>query len=633
MLHRPFIRVSSRYRKEIIALRKIKHIFFIMLCLCLLVCGAADLVPRAYAASAMTASASCVDLIKTFEGFSAQPYYDYNQYTVGYGTKCPSEKFFEYKANGIPKSEAEALLRDELADVADTLNQKLIDKYQLTLSQQQFDALVSFSYNIGTGWVTYDSSLRNAILRNASDGEMVYAFGLYCTAGGKYLPGLVSRRLCEANLYLNGVYSKNLSNDYGYVYYDANGGTVTYRVQGFIADGNTAPAENATRNADTFLGWYTELNGGTQVTALTKELTGKTLFAHWQSADQAEDQNTVSTTVRVTGDVVNIRSGPGTNYGVTKRVYQNDILTVSHVTHLTNMKWGKIPGGWICLDFTNYDAVVNGTGGTDSESNDTPSIEVTTPDNTPEWSEPETDDEVSPDNQTVISGTVKVNDFLNIRSGPGTAYATVGFLFRDTRVSILEQKTVGTTVWGRMEKGWVCMDYIVTGTTSTGGTVTTNPEPEKAPVQDSAGKPEATSVTGKITADALRIRSGAGTTYPISGFYYQNERVTITEKVLVGSVYWGKTSRGWISMEYVLADTGTAETVQPSGGETAQPSGTQAKTVIGDCLRVRLEPGTVYKIVGFLYYGDKVTILETTDVNGTAWGRVNNGWICMDYVN
>ena len=31
--------------------------------------------------------------------------------------------------------------------------------------------------------------------------------------------------------------------------------------------------------------------------------------------------------------------------------------------------------------------------------------------------------------------------------------------------------------------------------------------------------------------------------------------------------------------------------------------------------------------------GDKVTVLETKDVNGVLWGRVHNGWICMEYVD
>ncbi len=608
-------------------MRKIGRFFLIMICFCLLAGSMADWIPRANAASDMTASDSCVELIKAFEGFSPQPYYDYNQYTVGYGTKCPTEKYFEYTANGIPKKEAEALLREALADVGDTINSKLMDKYHLTLTQQQFDALVSFSFNIGTGWITSDSTLKNAILNNANENDMVYAFGLYCTAGGKYLPGLVTRRLCEANLFLNGGYSNHVSDDFGYVYYDANGGTVTYRVQGFVCGNNSAPVADAVRDGDVFLGWYTELTGGTKVSTLSRGLTGKTLFARWQSSRNTEDQDTDSTTIKVTGDVVNIRSGPGTNYEIIRRSYRNDVLTVSHVTHLTNMKWGKVQNGWICLDYTNYDAVINGTGNADVENNDKPSDEVPLPDNDSGWNDADAEDDVPPDNQNIVSGTVNVNDFLNIRSGPGTPYAAVGFLPGGSKVEILEQKTVGSTVWGRISRGWVCMTYIVTDKPSTDGTSDPGRDQEKAPEQqwaESDSKSESVTIKGKITADALRIRSAAGTTSAIVGFYYQNDDVVVSERVLVGSVYWGKTNKGWISMDYVSPDS--------SGGEPSQSAGDGRKTIIGDCLRIRKEAGTEHKIVGFLYYGDTVAVLETKDIDGTVWGRVDKGWICMEYV-
>ena len=348
--------------KHTALLHTLRRISVTALCLCLLLCCATNLVPRAYAASELKASNACADFIKSLEGFSSVPYYDYGQYTVGYGTKCPDEKYNHYKTYGISKQEADLLLRNELSEIEEILNQKFIDKYNLTVTQHQFDALVSFSYNVGTGWISYDSSLREAILNNASDAELAYAFGLYCTAGGKYLPGLINRRLCEANMYMNGVYSKTLSNDFGYVYYDTNGGTLEYRMQGFLCAGNPVPAADATRSGYTFLGWYTQLTGGTKVEVLTRDMTGKTLFARWQAPDGTEVQDTVSVTIKVTGDGVNIRSGPGTNYGIINRTVRNETMTVTHVTHLTDTRWGKVEKGWICLDFTNYDEAVNGTG-------------------------------------------------------------------------------------------------------------------------------------------------------------------------------------------------------------------------------------------------------------------------------
>lgn len=583
-------------------MRRLVRIFFFTICFSLLVGITADSVPKAYAATGMTASDACVDFIKAVEGFSAKPYYDYSQHTVGYGTRCPDDKYFDYLANGIPEEEAEALLQETLSDIEDSIHKKLMEPYGLSFTQNQFDALVSFTFNLGPSWMTYDSTLRNAILRNASDDELVYAFSLYCTVGGNYSTGLINRRLCEADLYLNGVYSQNASKAYGYVFYDPNGGSLTYRIQGFLCVNNPAPVADAVRNNDVFLGWYTELNGGSQVTELTKALSGKTLFARWQSSENSENQNSHSTFIRVTGDVVNIRKGPGTNYGIAKQVYQNDVLILSHVTYLLNTKWGKVQDGWICLDYTNYE---------DGSGTDTPATETTPP---------STEETSTPDTQDVVSGTVRVNDLLRIRSGPGTAFDTVGYLSDGNTVEILEQQAVGTSVWGRITRGWISMDYVEINSASK------EPDtdlPQETTPEQTPASPTLKTV-GRVTADALRIRPAAGAVNSILGFYYQNDMVMISEKVLVGSVYWGKTDKGWISLDYV--------SMKSPMEESTQTDMTGEKTVIADCLRVRMATGTDSRIAELLYYGAKVTVLETKSVNGTIWGRVHNGWICMDYV-
>ena len=602
-------------------------------CMLLLISSAADLFPRACAASTMEASKSCIEFIKAVEGFSSQPYYDYSQHTVGYGTKCPTDKYFEYYTNGISKEEAEVLLYEAVSEIEDAINEKLIERYGLTFSQHQFDALVSFSYNLGTSWMTYDSTLRSALLRDAGEDDLIYAFSLYSTAGGNYLPTLVTRRLCEANMFLNGVYRQSISDAYGYVFYEPNGGSLTYKVQGFVCENNSAPIADASRNADVFLGWFTDLTGGSQVTKLNKSLTGKTLFARWQSAEDSEDQDSQSTIVHVTGDVVNIRKGPGTNYGISKQVYRDHVLVISHVTHLTNMMWGKVQDGWICLDYTNYNDVISGSDDAESEDSNQPSDEDTGPAHHPDWDDHEHDGSNSRDDHGVISGIVRVNDFLRVRSGPGTAYPTVGYLFNDEEVDILKQETSGSMVWGRIADGWVCMDYIVTdplqndrpdesGTTH-GQDAVPEKEPEKKPV-GTPGRIETTTIEGIISADALRIRSGPGTKNPIVGFYYQDDPVKISQKVLVDSVYWGKTDKGWIHMDYVSIDSASKESAPSDKDEVL--------TVIADCLRIRKGPGTAYKITGFLYDGDTVTILQTKTIDGTVWGEIGQGWICMDYV-
>lgn len=616
-------------------MKKFGSIFIKIICLYLLTGCFVSHAPVAYASSVTKASTACIEFIKNVEGFSPQPYYDYNQYTVGYGTKCPSEKYFEYKANGIPKYEAEALLKDHIANIETAIQNKLVGKYNLTLTQNQLDALVSFSFNIGTDWMTYDSSLRNAILIGSNDNDIVYAFSLYCTAGGKYLPGLITRRLCEANIYLNGIYSQKISDSYGYVYYDANGGTLTYQVQGFLCNAGTAPAANAVRSEDEFLGWYTNVSGGEKIDTLNGSLTGRTLFAHWKSLEHADHPTSSSTLVEVTGDIVNIRSGPGTNYSIVRKAYMHEVLTVSHITHLTNMRWGNVQDGWICLDYTNYDDVINGIGSSESDNDADSSNSLTAP-----GSENSSVTDTPSEIQVLVSGIVNVNDALRIRSGPGTSYPVVGFLFNGSEVDILAKETVSTTEWGRISKGWVCMDYIITDTIHGNGTIGSNlaTSPDQQPPQDPTQEPSplpnqppmdsiesSGSISkGKIKADALRIRAAAGTANPIVGFYYQNEIIEISEKVLIDSVYWGKTHRGWINMDYV--------TITSSSEETAQPAKTGTMTVIADCLRVRKGTGTDYRISALLYYGDTITVFDTVTVDGTVWGRVDKGWICMDYV-
>ena len=229
--------------------------------------------------------------------------------------------------------------------------------------------------------------------------------------------------------------------------------------------------------------------------------------------------------------------------------------------------------------------------------------------------------------KNTIWGVVRVNDLLRVRSGPGTNYPVVGFLFNDKEVEILEKTTVGTMDWGRISRGWVSMDYIVTSDADV--EIPTVPETEEKEPEETAPEvtediKETTEITGRIKADALRIRAGAGTANPIVGFYYENDRVTVYEKKLVGAVYWGKTSKGWINMDYVVTDSAQEAAPKPAEGTLM--------TVIGDCLRVRKGTGTNYKIAALLYYGDKITVFETTDVDGVLWGKVNNGWICMDYV-
>ena len=117
----------------------------------------------------------------------------------------------------------------------------------------------------------------------------------------------------------------------------------------------------------------------------------------------------------------------------------------------------------------------------------------------------------------------------------------------------------------------------------------------------------------------LAARTGPGTSYGVKKYLSNGAKVTITEVQEVKGTKWGKVSDGWISMSYVVLDDQKTET-------------NTVKTVTADCLRVRVSASTSAKIVGYYYQGEKVTILETKQSNGTPWGKTNKGWISMDYV-
>ena len=213
------------------------------------------------------------------------------------------------------------------------------------------------------------------------------------------------------------------------------------------------------------------------------------------------------------------------------------------------------------------------------------------------------------------TGVVKVQDLLRVRSGPGTSYSVTDYLGPDTRVEILEVTTVGATKWGKIESGWVSMDYIILD----------KPTEEEKPVENKW--------TGKVTATELYIRNGPGLTYSIVSYLTQGATVTITERQMNGNMEWGKIANGWICLDYVKLDSKENENPDPDPSEPPEsPEKWTGVVNVQDCLRVRTGPGTSYGVIGFLAPQQKVTIMQRKTVDGMEWGEIDGGWISLDYV-
>lgn len=137
----------------------------------------------------MTPSDRLVSFAKVAEGFSDQAYWDSNGkcWTCGYGeTQGVTEN------TTTTESEAAAQLVSRLQEFGDSV-ERLV---KVPLTQDQYDALTDFAYNVGTGNLQSSTLLRKL---NAGDYEGASSeFQRWNRSGGKILPGLSSRRLIEA---------------------------------------------------------------------------------------------------------------------------------------------------------------------------------------------------------------------------------------------------------------------------------------------------------------------------------------------------------------------------------------------------------------------------------------------------
>lgn len=376
------------------------------------------------AAASLKTSVDAIRILKFEEGFSKKPYWDYSQWTVGYGTRCPDDKLERYKAYGITEAEAEALLKTYIAGFEKELNQ-FIAKTGVRLTQNQYDALLLLTYNCGSKWMyTKTGMLYNAVVSGASGNALVDAFARWCHAGGEVKTFLLRRRLSEANMYLNGIYSQEISQSLGYVIFDPRGGSITTDVQGYDVSLTSPIIPVPTYAGYTFLGWYTQPVGGKKVTVLDATVRNTKLYAQWHNGSTApppaeENPQILTGKVKVKSRL-RVRSGPGTSSKTVAHLKNGTKVTVSAVELVGNTPWGKIGQGWICLDYVVLDGQTN---------------------------EPE----------KVIKTVTAYR--LRIRKNAGTKYKTVGYLRKGTKVEILETKKVGKTTWGRISNGWICLSY------------------------------------------------------------------------------------------------------------------------------------------------------------------------------
>ena len=567
-----------------------------LLAVCLLVAMLPATVITA-SADTRTVSENLIAVLKQLEGFSANAYVSGGQWSIGYGTAgSPGQT--------ITEAEADKALRDHLKAVEDKLN-AFDAGWNLKLTQQQFDALASLSYNVGTGWMNTSGRLRDAITGKASEDKFLFGMSLWANNGTSPDPGLLQRRMAEADIYLNGVYGKK-SGTYTYTIFDANGGTAGSggedKMQGYRRDGTTQIlVADPTLSGCTFAGWFTQRSGGTRVTALDSSTAGVTLYAQyssngstgWTGGTELEGSDG-TTAVIAQGTVkctsyVNVRKGPGTNYTILARAVAGSQVEIYQTKWVGSSQWGRMTNGWICMDYVSLSSdSQSGSGSTDTQ----------------------------------ISGTVSGSN-VNVRSGAGTGYSIVGRKNSGDVITVYERKTSGGLNWGRIgDNQWICLAYV--RLENAGGTGTPQPGSESNSSVSGDGT-SAVQDTGTVSSTTgLNVRSGPGTGYARIKTLSPGTVVSLYEYRTVDGVRWGRIQASqWVCMTYVQLSS-------QSGAESEQ-TGT-GKVISTTVLNIRSGPGTNYSRVGQLTPGTKIEITEQTKTNGVSWGKTAQGWVCMTYV-
>ena len=208
------------------------------------------------------------------------------------------------------------------------------------------------------------------------------------------------------------------------------------------------------------------------------------------------------------------------------------------------------------------------------------------------------------------TGTVKA-DYVNVRSGPSTAYSVLGMVSTGRSFPITGVSGAFYQFSYNGATAYIASAYVTVSGSSGGSAAPTTP-----PASQAQG-------TGVITDDYVRLRTGPGTGYTILGTYNTGTKMTITGQSGDWYAVTYNGMKGYVYKQY-LSQSG-------SSAQVTEMSATAAHTTAG--VNLREGPSTAYPSKRVLAAGTSVT------VNGKSgqWYRVDwsgvGGYIYQDYVS
>ena len=299
---------------------------------------------------------------------------------------------------------------------------------------------------------------------------------------------------------------------------------------------------------------------------------------------------------------LNVRSGPGTEYGVTASVYNGHVVQLlGRNTFSTWLKVRLFDGqeGWVNAKYISTTYPVG-------------NLPVM-------W-----DDAVIPGAPTAIV----VTGNLNMRTGPSASTTAITSVPYGTTFTLLGRNGDGTWVKVRTnsgQEGWVNASYL-----------TTSVPVSSLPIVDgSTGTGAATAV---VNTGALNVRSGPGVSYGSVAVVYQGTQVTLIGRNADGS--WVKVrtpsgTEGWVNATLIQATVPISNLPVVDGATTpAPPTATNAVVTTG-ALNVRSGPSIDYPSVTVVNRDTPINLIGRSATTG--WVQVvllngQQGWVNPNFI-
>ena len=304
------------------------------------------------------------------------------------------------------------------------------------------------------------------------------------------------------------------------------------------------------------------------LTAMLSALCIATIFFSSLSIGSSTQVAAASTSAAtMTGDYVNLRSGAGTNYSIIGSLSSGELVTVLDDS---NPDWVKVQTSSGAIGYCSKEFVKT----------------------------------LSADDETEeLIGTL-TGDYVNLRAGAGTGHAVIGMLYLNDEVTVLDDSDAN---WAKIrtkdgQEGYCSKEYL-----------------------HIAKKGETAQGTA-VTTDALNLRSGAGTDYHVKTVLSKGTTVTVLDnsdanwaKVRTADGTEGYCSKAYLDIAGSSAQAPSAPTQQPEQNESASNTTELQAVLTGSDVNLRSGAGTGYSVIGSLYLGQRVTVIDNSDAN---WAKI-----------